>query len=205
MNWFVNYQQRKILVLISLIFGVVVLILLGLLISKFYGRITFEREWLTERLKDELKDKSQAEFATILDQRSTSFQLKTIFLVLVSIAISSLLISVFLSSLALYGLFSNRFNGNKIIRYNVWFVLIAFVMIFFIVALQPIELTIARTVNISGRNVNITQSSDRINYSLAWASMFISFAIMIILINSRLKYGFLSKDIILKRKFKPIA
>ncbi|UUD36343.1 hypothetical protein NPA08_00700 [Mycoplasmopsis citelli] len=209
MNYFKSYAQRKILVLVALLFGIIAVILLVVLINNFFARIIFEKEWLKDHLKSVLAGKNEAETNSIIELRSTSIQLKTIFLSLVSIAITSLSLGIILAIVTLVGLFSNRFNGNKIIKVSVWLILLAFVMIFFIIALQPAQLTITVTVQIpgpDGRLFNVNQStiSDRVNYVVAWLAMFLSFFEMIILIKSRLKYGFLTNDIVLNRKFKQV-
>ncbi|VEU76251.1 hypothetical protein [Mycoplasmopsis columboralis] len=209
MNLFRSYKSRKILVLSVIVLSVVILILLSLLIKTFFDRIVYEQEWLKSNLSKELTGLSDAQVQAIIEKRSTSIQLRTIFLSLISTAISAIALVLILSIVSIYGLLSNLFNGSKLLQISTYFALIAFVMLFFLVALQPTELTISTTIQLQGPdgsliNVNDITASNKINYTSAWICLFASFTVMIIIIVSRLKYGFLTKDIILNKKFKAL-
>ncbi|WP_156921596.1 hypothetical protein [Mycoplasmopsis cricetuli] len=190
------------LLLISIIFLIV-------LNFNFLNWVIEEKKWISDQIQND-SISAEKNVSQIIQENSNSLHLLKIFQVLDFLIISLFIAAIILNLISLYGLFTEKFNGYKLLKYSLLNISLALTLLFFLISLQPSEVTLSVTKEITIPNtneiitVNETKSSDKISYLFAWLTLLFNVVTFILIIISRTKYGYLVKDVILKRKFRQL-
>ncbi|AJR12588.1 Uncharacterised protein [Mesomycoplasma dispar] len=191
------YFTRKILQLISKVLIFIVIILAIVQISDFSQRINWEIDFVS---KGSFTNLTKAEILEIARNKSTSLPLWPIFISLISLVIVFGVI-LFALILAQHIHLWRQFGDLKVLfKFIFTLSLLVFVLIFFIIALQPNQVEQNISVKIGQNTVTDSIFSDYPNYSKMWVSLAFSFIILILQIMAKSKFGSLGRDKILAKK-----
>lgn len=191
-----NYLSRKITVILIFLISLTIGIIFINLLFRLNARISWELNWLKENLSVENQNQ--------INDKSTTYQLRyltTIFSTV--IIVCSLSISV-ISSLIIYGLFSEKFNGSNLYKFILYLITIILIAMFIFLTLQPQEVVVQMKKILNGRDFRVNIKSDKISYVDAFSAFLLTFILLIITFISKNSFGYLKKDIYLSRKFKSL-
>ncbi|WP_223211515.1 hypothetical protein [Mycoplasmopsis edwardii] len=194
-----NYLKRKIFVSLLIVLLSLILFFQIIMFARFFAWTDFEYEHIkTGQLSSSWSDEE-------VRKNSPAYQLIYIFSVLNSVTILLSLVSIVLLSIVLINLFRNKSNGDSYLRILIWIIPIIFIILFFVIALQPqavYKINIVSTLNehdeeeLRPRKVAPRQLS----YKLIWFSMFIAFSNIFWIALAKKTFGFITKDKILAKQ-----
>ncbi|EIE40803.1 hypothetical protein MCANUF31_00528 [Mycoplasmopsis canis UF31] len=194
-----NYFKRKTFSIILLLSLFIIFVFQLTMIKLFLDRIDFEYEYiksgeLSKNWSDELVRKN-----------SPTYELLAVFMSLNSVMLFLTLISLILISIVLYKLFKNQGNGDLYLRVLTWIIPVIFILLFFIISLQPVEVykeNIGKQEDEFGELVDspVKEFGGQFSYILTWISMFLGFFNIFFVVLSRKSFGFITKDQILAKK-----
>ncbi|MDC4163158.1 hypothetical protein LNO75_01015 [Mycoplasma sp. T363T] len=145
-----------------------------------------------------------------------SAPLENIFNILSSCILVLYLIATILQAIVLRWLFKGTRNGDKIYKYIVGLCVTALIATFFLISLKPIQTqvvdgNITKTVvtEVSGVEItnevtipNTIKNPEVINYWGMWLSLALALVIVILCIQAKKKYGYLTNSTVLNQEMK---
>ncbi|UWV80716.1 hypothetical protein RRG46_00675 [Mycoplasmopsis cynos] len=196
-----NYLKRKIFLSILFVLLLIVFIFQLVMVDKFITRITYEYNYI----KEGTSSKNWAD--ELVYKNSESYQLRYVFHSLNSIILILTLISLVLVFISLLSLFLNIDNGDKYYPYLTWIIPISFILLFFLLSLQPENINKVDEIQIKSevKGEPPTKGIKKVpgipfGYELVWSSMLLQFANIFIISIAKKSYGFITKDFILQKK-----
>ncbi|MEE3928285.1 hypothetical protein V2E24_01675 [Mycoplasmopsis ciconiae] len=195
-----NYKSRKVYLLISTLFLIICIVLMAIHTYNFKIRINDEIKFLTRT--DDISSLTPQALEKAL-KISETYQLLHIYRALYSVlaVLNSLTLIFAVITQSLLYLHYN--NGRKFFKFMIAFSVISFVVIFFIVALQPqaIQRTGSSYIDeTTGEKVYEIERMQDFSYIIPWITMFLCFFTMVFLIIAKGKYGHIEKDFKLKKQ-----
>ncbi|MCU9936869.1 hypothetical protein NWP96_07520 [Mycoplasmopsis cynos] len=196
-----NYLKRKIFLSILFVLLLIVFIFQLVMVDKFITRITYEYNYI----KEGTSSKNWAD--ELVYKNSESYQLRYVFHSLNSIILILTLISLVLVFISLLSLFLNIDNGDKYYPYLTWIIPISFILLFFLLSLQPENINKVDEIQIEVEGEPPTKGIKKVpgipfGYELVWSSMLLQFANIFIISIAKKSYGFITKDFILQKNLK---
>lgn len=197
-----NYLKRKVLLISLLVLLSLMFIFQLVMIKKFFAWIEYEYQWI------QAGELSKTWKIDQVENNAPAFQLKTLFLSLNSIFLVLTFSAIVLVSLVIYTLFKNTYNGDLYLKIVNYLVPIVFVLLFFILSLQPTEVyqeNIIQAEDDAGeiRNTPFKKSGGQLSYLLTWLALGFSFINIFLIVIARKSFGFLTKDQILAKQLIP--
>ncbi|RIV16183.1 hypothetical protein D1113_03265, partial [Mycoplasmopsis gallopavonis] len=101
-------------------------------------------------------------------------------------------------------LFTNKYNGDKYFRFLYYSTSISFILLFFLISLQPEKtyITDRRVEVMDGMSITINEKIlvNEISYKWFWVALALAFLGLILSIVAKTKLGYLKNSIFLARK-----
>ncbi|WP_027120983.1 hypothetical protein [Mycoplasma leonicaptivi] len=200
-----NYLKRKVLLITLLIFSFSILVISLNLIFKLSDRIQTELNWISSG------DISQSYTLEEKLKLSETNSLWTLFNSMNSIVIVLSIINIFIILFMLFLIYTNKSNADKYFRILFWTIPIIFILLFFIISLQPAEVKRINLVLLSKPSESKTsvssleiisqgESLSKISYAEVWLAMILAFLSIFVVISAKKSLGFVTKDFILAKK-----